>query len=74
MTDRADPCPDWVSRGKTIRQLIDELRTFEDLDLEVRISFDAGETHLPVSLVGRIEGKCVLMYAGEQALEPYRRG
>ena len=56
--------PDWVTRGKTIRQLIEELRTFSDQDLEVRISLDYGETHHAVSIIGRHEDKyCVLVNA-----------
>jgi hypothetical protein len=45
--------PEWITRGKSIRQLIKELQTFEDQDLEVRISLDDGNTHKPISLVGR---------------------
>ena len=52
--------PAWVTRGKTIRQLIQELRTFSDQDLEVRISIDGGKTHKPISLVGKRGGKAVL--------------
>jgi len=43
--------PEWISRGKTIKQLINELESFENQDLEVRISLDDGETHKPISLV-----------------------
>lgn len=63
-----NPEPEWVTRGKTIRELIQELRTFEDQDLEVRISLDSGDTHAPVSLVGRLSGKCMLMYCPRQPL------
>jgi hypothetical protein len=53
--------PDWVTRGKTIRQLIKELQSFEDQDLEVRLSLDDGDTHSCISLVTKSEGKyCVL--------------
>ena len=45
--------PDWTSRGKTVSQLIRELRTFEDQEMEVRISLDHGETSYPISLVGK---------------------
>ena len=47
--------PEWVIRGKTIRQLIEELQTFEDQDLEVRMSVDDGETFRCISLVTREE-------------------
>jgi hypothetical protein len=49
--------PNWTSRGKTIADLIKELQSFEDQTLEVRLSFDAGATSLPISLVGKLDGK-----------------
>ena len=45
--------PEWVTRGKTIRQLIKELQTFDDQDIEVRISVDDGETFKCISIVTR---------------------
>ena len=33
--------PDWITRGKTISELIEELRSFEDQTLMVEISVDA---------------------------------
>ncbi len=45
--------PEWTSRGKTIAQLIEELRTFENQDMEARISLDDGTTSYPISLVGK---------------------
>jgi hypothetical protein len=45
--------PNWPGRGKTVSQLIEELRTFEDQEMEVRISLDQGETSYPISLVGK---------------------
>jgi len=53
--------PNWVKRGKTIRQLIAELQTFEDQDAEVRISIDYGESHRCVSIVQRQGEYCVLV-------------
>ena len=53
--------PAWVTQGKTIKQLIEELQTFENQDLEVRISLNEGETHKPISLIGKRNGFCVLM-------------
>jgi len=53
--------PEWVTRGKTISELIEELQTFKDQDAEVRISLDCGNTHKCISLVGRIDGHAVLM-------------
>ncbi len=60
------PIPEWVTRGKTIRQLIKELETFENQDLEVRISLDDGDTNSCISLVAKGYGEdkaqyCVLM-------------
>lgn len=52
----------WELRGKSIKQLIKELQSFEDQELEVMISLDSGDTLYPISLVGKIEGKSVLMY------------
>ena len=43
----------WTSKGKSIAQLIEELRTFENQELEVRISLDDGETSYPISLVAK---------------------
>ena len=54
------PVPVWVARGKTIRQLIKELETFEDQDMEVRISFDDGNTCHVISIVEKQENCCVL--------------
>ena len=55
--------PEWVTRGKTIRQLIAELLTFENQDAEVRISLDYGESHRCVSIVERHDEYCVLVNA-----------
>jgi len=52
--------PAWASRGKTIKQLISELQSFEDQSLEVRISLDDGQTSLPISLVVKRAGAAVL--------------
>jgi hypothetical protein len=51
---------EWMSRGKTIRDLVAELMSFEDQDLRVEISVDGGATSRPISIVGRLNGKCVL--------------
>ncbi|MCY1161852.1 hypothetical protein D9M71_18340 [compost metagenome] len=53
--------PEWIIRGKNIKQLIKELESFEDQNLLVEISFDDGETSKPISLVGKIDGKCMLL-------------
>jgi hypothetical protein len=52
---------DISNRGKTIRNLIQELQSFENQDLEVKISFDCGENSVGVGLVGKIDDCCVLM-------------
>jgi hypothetical protein len=59
------PVPEWVTRGKTIRQLIAELQAFENQDLEVRMSLDYGDTHSCISQVAMGDGGkyCVLMNA-----------
>jgi hypothetical protein len=53
--------PDWTSCGKNVAQLIEELRTFENQDLEVRISLDGGATSVPISLVAKSGGKYALL-------------
>lgn len=56
----SDPKPEWITRGKSIRQLIKELQTFDDQELEVRISLDGGKTNKCISLVGKHNGKAIL--------------
>ena len=53
--------PEWVSKGKTIKELIEELKTFENQNLEVRISLDDGKTNHPISLVGKYGKFAVLL-------------
>jgi hypothetical protein len=53
--------PEWKWRGKTIAGLISELQSFEDQSLEVRISIDDGDTSYTISLVGKVDGRCLLM-------------
>lgn len=53
--------PDWVIRGKTIRQLIKELQSFENQDLFVEISLDGGDSHKPISLVVKSGQSCLLV-------------
>lgn len=57
--------PDWITQGKTIRQLIAELQTFSDLDMEVLISVDEGVTKKPISIIGMFGGECTLVYCGD---------
>lgn len=53
--------PDWPPPGKTIRQLIKEFLTFDNLDAEVRLSVDDGMSHHPISFVCLRDRKyCVL--------------
>ena len=54
--------PEWISKGKSVAQLIEELRTFEDQEMEVRISLDSGETSYPIALVGRFNGKYAVLF------------
>lgn len=55
--------PEWVTKGKTIRKLIEELRSFSDQDLPVMISTDNGETRHVISLVLKDEDACLLVNA-----------
>lgn len=48
--------PEWITRGKRIK----ELEYFGDQNLFIEISFDGGDTSMPISLVGKIDGKYVL--------------
>jgi hypothetical protein len=64
--------PEWTSRGKTVAGLIKELQSFEDQTMEVRISIDGGETSLPISLVGRLEGKFALLENCQESPKPLR--
>ena len=50
----------WVIRGKKISDLIEELQSFENQELEVRISIDCGDTHHPISMLRKQNGYCVL--------------
>jgi hypothetical protein len=52
---------DYTGRGKTVAGLIEELKTFENQQLEVRISVDGGETSLPISIIGKSENKYALI-------------
>jgi pentose-5-phosphate-3-epimerase len=61
MHDRQSLQPDWVLRGKTIRQLIEELQSFENQDLPVEISVDGGATRKPISLVKKAGQVCLLV-------------
>ncbi|MCU4360592.1 MULTISPECIES: hypothetical protein [Acinetobacter] len=51
----------WISNGKTIQQLILELQSFENKDLFVELSLDGGDSSKSISLVAKIDGKCVLI-------------
>ena len=55
------PTPEWTSRGRSVAQLIEELMAFEDQQMEVRISVDGGTTSLPISLVGKVDGKFAVL-------------
>lgn len=53
---------DWENRGKTVAELIAELKTFGDQQLKVEMSFDEGQTAKPISLVVKRDGKCLLLH------------
>ncbi len=61
MTDESKKQPDWVTKGKTICQLIEELQTFENQQLEVKMSFDEGKICKPVSMLVKRDGCCLLL-------------
>ena len=65
MSKRVEIDQDWVTRGKTIRQLLLELRAFENQDMEVKILISDGGKPYPISLVGKLDGCCVLMFEGK---------
>ena len=44
---------EWGEKEKSIAQVIDELKTFEDQELIVMVSSDGGETLRPVKLLGK---------------------
>lgn len=53
--------PDWVTSGKSIAALIEDLLSFEDQGLEVRISLDGGATSKPISIVKKVGGACLIV-------------
>lgn len=57
---------DWTNKGKTVSGLIQELKTFENQKLEVRISIDDGKTSFPISLVAKQSGKYALLMNCEE--------
>jgi hypothetical protein len=65
MANEVEKPPDWVTRGKTIRQLTEELKTFENQELEVQISLDDGETYKPVSILVKSGGYCLIVNSEE---------
>lgn len=66
---RVNQNPDWVWRGKTIAQLIEELQSFSDQSLMVEISIDGARSSKPISLVAKMRGKCMLMNMEDEADE-----
>lgn len=55
----------WEDRQKTIRELIDELKSFENQDLVVAVTADEGNTFNFVKLVSKgfeIDGDGELVY------------
>lgn len=60
MSDQPTPI-DWETRGRTIRELIAELESFENQDLPVVLSIDGGRTRSPISLVGKDRDVALLM-------------
>ena len=56
--------PAWIMKGKSITQLIKELGSFEDQNLEVRLTFNDGAYHRPISILTRRDGYAMLEYCG----------
>ncbi|MBC7755867.1 MAG: hypothetical protein H7Z20_04325 [Bdellovibrio sp.] len=52
---------DYTNCGKTIAGLIEELKTFENQQLEVRILIDGGLTSMPISILTKRENKYALI-------------
>lgn len=44
---------DWGATSKSIEQVIQELKTFENQELIVMVSDDGGDTLKPVKLIGK---------------------
>ena len=53
MSNKVNKNAEWETRGKTITQLIKKLKTFDNQDMEVKISIDDGESYKCISLVGK---------------------
>lgn len=51
----------WELRGKTVGELMEELNSFEDKTIKVEMSIDGGVVSKPISLVGKEDGKCLLI-------------
>lgn len=64
--------PEWTSRGESVAQRIRELHTFEDQEMEVRISLDNGDTSLPISLIGKSNDKFALLMNCQDETTPIR--
>ncbi len=52
---------DWTKRGKSINELIQELESFDNQDMEVKISTDGGDTFESINLVGKQDSICCLI-------------
>jgi len=66
MKGKINSKPEWVKRGKSIKDLIVELQTFEDQNIEVKISTNDGKSSKPISLVTQHKNgrECWLEYCG----------
>lgn len=51
---------DWKNREKSIEQLTEELKSFEDKSVKVEHYFDGRVASKPISLIGGIDGRCLL--------------
>jgi len=53
--------PEWITRGKSIKDLIGDLSSFENQEMQVRISLDGGKTSKPISIVKKSKGLCLIV-------------
>lgn len=59
--------PAWVYQGKSTGQVIKELGTFENQDLETLISIDYGDSQAPIGEIKNKDGKYLLLCYGKTA-------
>ncbi|MDR1063479.1 MAG: hypothetical protein LBL48_06050 [Azoarcus sp.] len=58
----ATPRSRWLDSRQTVSDLIVELESFEDQNLEVLLSVDGGQTTHPITMIGNYRGRCRLEF------------